>query len=111
MKNVYAIGFGTYEGSVIAAEKWGDPAQNMLVPKARSGSWEHELHFAGPFNKFIMFNEDNHQFFTKQIGHRAIGVVYHNQFEHLGNYVPSIMSERYNAFVHVDQTNALHPLT
>jgi erythromycin esterase-like protein len=44
------------------------------------------------------------------IRHRAIGVVYHPQYE-AGNYVPSHMAERYDAFVHVEESHALTPLT
>ncbi|MDT8859917.1 erythromycin esterase family protein [Alkalihalobacillus sp. MEB130] len=107
---VYAIGFGTYEGSVIAGTKWGEPAQTMSVPKAVSGSFEDQLHQAGAYNKFIMFNETNQKLFSNTIGHWAIGVVYNSQYEHLGNYVPSRISDRYNAFIHVDQSKALTPL-
>jgi erythromycin esterase-like protein len=44
------------------------------------------------------------------IGHRAIGVVYHPEYEHMGNYVPSNMAQRYDAFIFIDRTTALHPL-
>ncbi|WP_332630255.1 erythromycin esterase family protein [Halalkalibacter flavus] len=110
VNQVYSIGFGTYEGTVIAGEKWGKQAQKMDVPKAITGSWEAELHQAGAFDKFIMFNKANHSLFSEVIGHRAIGVVYNNQYEHLGNYVPSRISERYDAFIHLEQTKALTPL-
>ncbi len=46
----------------------------------------------------------------KEFGHRAIGVVYHPEYEHYGNYVPSTMPHRYNAFIYLDKTSALHPL-
>jgi erythromycin esterase-like protein len=107
---VYAVGFGTYEGTVIAADRWGDPYEVMTVPKAQSGSWEHYLHEAGAFDKFILFNQNNQKLFSETIGHRAIGVTYNSRFEHLGNYVPSRLSERYDAFIHIDQSKALHPL-
>jgi erythromycin esterase-like protein len=45
-----------------------------------------------------------------QVGHRAIGVVYHPHNEY-GNYVPSDMGARYDAFIHVDESHALKPLT
>ncbi|RXJ00276.1 erythromycin esterase family protein [Anaerobacillus alkaliphilus] len=109
-ENVYAVGFGSYEGTVIAAERWGDPAKVMPVPKGASGSWESVVHKAGATNKFIMFNDENKQYFQDIIGHRAIGVVYHPQFEHHGNYVPTRLSDRYDAFIHIDQTKALSPL-
>ncbi len=109
-EQVYAIGFGTHRGSVVAAKRWGDPLEVMNVPVAEKNSWEDVMHEAGAFNKAILFTEDNKHLFTKPVGHRAIGVVYHPEYEHLGNYVPSVMSERYDAFIHIDETKALVPL-
>ena len=57
-----------------------------------------------------MFTEENKELFRRVIGHRAIGVVYHPEYERHGNYVPSRLSERYDAFIHVENTTALSPL-
>jgi erythromycin esterase len=46
----------------------------------------------------------------QSVGHRAIGVVYRPQFEQFGNYVPSLIPDRYDAFLFLDRTQALHPL-
>ncbi|MFJ8246838.1 erythromycin esterase family protein [Peribacillus asahii] len=105
--NVYAIGFGTYQGTVIAAKRWGDPAEVMTVPKGTEGSWEEVMHNAGSFNQYLLFTEENKHLFRNVIGHRAIGVVYNPAHEHYGNYVPSRLSERYDAFIHIDETKAL----
>ncbi len=43
-------------------------------------------------------------------GHRAIGVVYRPQYESYGNYVPTVLPHRYDAFLYLDQTEALQPL-
>ncbi|MFO8150225.1 MAG: erythromycin esterase family protein, partial [Trueperaceae bacterium] len=43
-------------------------------------------------------------------GHRAIGVVYDPRSERYGNYVPTDLPRRYDAFIHVDESRALHPL-
>ncbi|WP_442599666.1 erythromycin esterase family protein [Neobacillus sp. D3-1R] len=109
-ENVYAVGFGTHRGTVMAANRWGEEMQVMSVPMAIDGSWEDLMHRAGPFNKYLLFNPQNETSFRKEIGHRAIGVVYNPEYEHLGNYVTSIMSERYNAFFYIDETKALSPL-
>ncbi|MCD8510656.1 MAG: erythromycin esterase family protein [Bacillus sp. (in: Bacteria)] len=109
-ENVYAIGLGTYEGTVIAGEKWGEPAKIMEVPKGGAGSWEALMHETGAYNKYMMFTEANKELFTDTLGHRAIGVVYDPRREHLGNYVPSRMSARYDAYIHIDNTKALTPL-
>ena len=48
--------------------------------------------------------------FLEERGHRAIGVVYHPEYEHFGNYVPTVLPRRYDAFCYLDETHALHPL-
>jgi erythromycin esterase len=42
-------------------------------------------------------------------GHRAIGVVYHPEYER-GNYVPTVLPRCYDALLYLDQTQALHAL-
>ena len=43
-------------------------------------------------------------------GHRAIGVVYHPEYEHYGNYVPTVLPRRYDALLYLEESHALHPL-
>src|ERR1043166_5753020 len=108
---VVLVGFGSYQGSVIAGDAWGAPMQEMEVPSGRSGSWESLLHQAGSENKLLIMEElSGEDLIEHRLGHRAIGVVYHPRFEHLGNYVPSILPLRYDAFIYLDKTKALHPL-
>ena len=42
-KNVILVGFGTYEGTVIAAKEWGENMERMNVPAAIEGSWDQLL--------------------------------------------------------------------
>ncbi|MCP8970593.1 erythromycin esterase family protein [Ectobacillus ponti] len=109
-EDVYIIGFGTYTGTVTASEEWGLNLERMHVPAARPGSWEELLHRTGPYDKLIMFNEENRPIFSDRIGHRAIGVVYRPRYERY-NYVPSQVSHRYDAFIYLETTQALHPLS
>lgn len=109
-ESIFIIGFGTHRGSVIAADEWGVNPERMIIPPAQQGSWEDALHKAGPHDKFLHFTKDNCHLFQDPIGHRAIGVVYNPAYEHYGNYVPSILSKRYDAFIYINVTNALHPL-
>ncbi|MBC5772502.1 erythromycin esterase family protein [Pontibacter sp. KCTC 32443] len=109
-KGVYSIGFGSYTGTVTAATKWGSPAQVMGVPNAQGNSWEALLHKVQPIDKVVLLdNLKEEKAFKKMIGHRAIGVVYQPGSES-GNYVPSRMPERYNAFIFIDETEALAPI-
>jgi erythromycin esterase-like protein len=108
--NVYIVGFGSYEGTVIAAENWGGMIKTMNVPQAKKGSWEEMLHNLGGSNKILLSSElRNSDALMKPIGHRAIGVVYDPQRES-GNYVPSVIPNRYDAFMFIDRTKALRPL-
>ena len=107
--NVYLTGFATYQGTVIAGEEWGAPMQVMEVPPAKKGSIESMLHEQIK-NGYLLFNDESDNTYAKTIPHRAIGVVYDPAMEHYGNYVPSLLSQRYDAFIFIDDSKALHPL-
>lgn len=109
-EDVYIVGFGSYIGKVTAAEAWGGSIRTMRVPKAIRGSWEALLHSNGAYNKLLFSNELRRVAPLKQsIGHRAIGVQYDPSLESR-NYVPSIIPERYDAFLFFDESTALRPL-
>lgn len=110
-KGVVLVGFGSYEGSVIAGRQWGAHLQQMPVPAAQHGSWEYLIHHAGEGNKLLLTEDIMDDLFIEHhIGHRAIGVVYNPEYERYGNYVPTIVPLRYDAFMFIDKTHALHPL-
>lgn len=110
-KGVVLVGFGSYKGEVIAGRSWGAAMQRITVPSARKGSWEYLLHKAGPENKLLLMNDlFDEQFMENHIGHRAIGVVYNPEYEQYGNYVPTLLPLRYDAFIYLDHTHGLHPL-
>jgi erythromycin esterase-like protein len=111
-KGVVLVGFGSYKGTVTAGRSWGAKMQAMQIPEAKKGSWEYLLHSAGAANKLLLMEDfaGNDMFMENHIGHRAIGVVYNPLYEQYGNYVPSILPLRYDAFVYLDETKALHPL-
>ena len=111
-KGVVLVGFGSYKGTVMAGKSWSAKMQTMQMPEARKGSWEYLLHSAGKENKLLLMDDfaGNDMFMENHIGHRAIGVVYNPQHEQYGNYVPTILPLRYDAFIYLDETKALHPL-
>ncbi len=107
---VYAIGYGTCRGTVTAARSWGEPPEMMTLPEAQLNSWEEMLHRIGPENKLFLFGQEEARLLERTtLGHRAIGVVYHPERER-GNYVPTIIPKRYNAFIYLDTTSALEPM-
>lgn len=105
------VGFGSYQGSVIAADGWGEPMRQMRVPPARPGSVEALLHTALAGNGWLWLRGvTDADPLNLERGHRAIGVVYNPAYEQFGNYVPTRLASRYDAFLFLDQTSALHPL-
>jgi erythromycin esterase-like protein len=94
-EDVVLVGFGTHHGSVIAGSAWEAPMQTMRVPPARRGSWEDVLHDAGEKAKLLLFHEaELTSDWLAPRGHRAIGVVYHPEYERHGNYVPTVLPRR-----------------
>ncbi|MDB5233794.1 MAG: protein-L-isoaspartate O-methyltransferase [Hymenobacter sp.] len=109
-EGVYAVGTGTYSGTVTAAAVWGSTVATMVVPAAKSGSWEAAMHEQQPGNKLILLDAWRaDEQLTARRGHRAIGVEYNPNSE-TGNYVPTDLPHRYDAFLFIDQTQALRPL-
>ncbi|WP_372492090.1 erythromycin esterase family protein [Kineosporia corallincola] len=109
---VVLVGFGTHRGTVVAGEDWGRPMEVMPVPEARPDSLEHILHETAPDQALLVFPPREHQpdLLRTRIGHRAIGVVYRPDWERWGNYVPTTLGDRYDAFVWCDETRAVRPL-
>jgi erythromycin esterase-like protein len=110
-QGVMIVGFGSHRGTVIAGQEWEAPMEVMPVPPGRSGSWEDVLHQAGGQDRLLLFDETSITPEMRAVrGHRAIGVVYRPQYEQYGNYVPTVLPRRYDAFLFIDETEALHPL-
>jgi len=108
---VVLIGFGSHHGSVIAASQWDGPMQRMPLPPAREGSWEDIVHRAGASDQLLLLSDSSApRSMLETRGHRAIGVVYDPAYEAFSNYVPSVLPRRYDAFLYLDVTEALHPL-
>jgi erythromycin esterase-like protein len=112
-EDVVLVGFGTYEGRVMAARAWGDTPEPMPVPAARHGSVEALLHQSceGETGLLVLTGEGSADPFADEVlPHRAVGVVYHPGRDGRRNYVPTVLGKRYDAFVFVDRTRAITPL-
>ncbi|SET19285.1 erythromycin esterase family protein [Geodermatophilus poikilotrophus] len=109
---VVLIGFGGYRGGVIAGSGWGAQMQRMPVPEARSGSLEALLHEELGRDALLVWDRDGARpaELDRRLDHRAIGVVYRPEREKWGNYVPTVLGERYDAFLYLEDTSPLQPL-
>lgn len=110
-EDVVLVGFSSYSGTVLASSDWGSPAEALPMPEAREGSWEAVLHAASAEDKLLIFDrapktEEMHQ----MRGQRGIGAIYRPEFDARDYYVPTILSERYDALIYIDEVQAIHPL-
>jgi erythromycin esterase len=109
-EGVVLVGAGSDRGRVIAATAWGTPHEAVVVPAAREGSHEAIMHRTGRDRALFVFPDRHSTWLETWLGHRAIGVVYRPEREHMGNYVPTVLGSRYDAFWFFDETRALRPL-
>jgi erythromycin esterase len=88
--------------------------ERMPVPDAVGRSWDSFLHNLANKgrNKLLTFPDADkeNELPPESKGQRAIGVVYNPAYEKYGNYIETIMSARYDAFLFIDETHALHSL-
>jgi erythromycin esterase-like protein len=108
-----AVGFGTYQGGVTASRGWGDRPERMTVPPARADSYDSAFHSTGMERSLLLLRSlksaGRADGLNDWRGQRAIGVVYHPEHE-AGNYVPTRLADRYDAYIHIDRTRAIKPL-
>lgn len=106
---VYAIGFGTYTGKVLAARQWEGQMEAMEVPEGRAGSWEAVLESTGIQQFYLLLHDEElRNALHSPIPHRAIGVTY-NPEQEAGNYVNTDVPQRYDAFIFFRETGVLEP--
>ncbi len=110
--NVLAVGFGTDRGMAVAGRYWGAPPERMTLPPGGPGSVEALMAAMGLEAALLVFDpEADLSALAAPRGHRAVGVVYNPIHEFPGNYVPTRLADRYDAFVFIRETHALRPIS
>lgn len=109
-EQVLAVGFGTLEGDVLAAQGWERPVEIMPVAPARPDSWEYTLASRHDGDFYFMFSQVDASFGRSPIPHRAIGVTFNPALSNQQNYPVSIPALRYDAFIFIRKTTVLTTL-
>ena len=106
---VFVVGFSTNEGQVLAGNSWGSTVEKMQIPSGVKGSYEDILSKLKLHNFYLLFDHKDRKnpWLNQYRKHRAIGVVYNPKNDALDNYVPSILPQRYDAFIFIRHTNPL----
>lgn len=113
-ENVALVGFGSFHGQVLASHAWEGPEEVMNLPPGKANSYEDYFHRVSVRKKvrqfYLVLNRQPSALLSQKLGHRAVGVVYHPEHESRGNYVPTELAKRYDAFIYIDRTTALKSL-
>ena len=109
---VVLVGLGCHRGTVVAGTSWGAPMEVMPVPPGRPESLEDILHSGAPPRALMVFPPfaQRPDVLVDNLVQRAIGVVYRPERERSGNYVPTVLGDRYDAFLWFDESRAVSPL-
>ncbi len=110
--NSFLIGFTTFEGTVTAADNWGEPAHRMRVRKALPESVEEVFHRSGIGRFFLHFDGASQCDSALRVPllERAIGVIYRPETERQSHYFKARLSQQFDAVIHIDETRAVEPL-
>ena len=108
------IGFGTDRGTVAAADDWDEPMQVMSVRPARADSHEALFRDTGQGRSLTDLREAQAGALREALAHpqleRAIGVVYRPETELTSHYFEAILPEQFDAYVWLEETQAVTPL-
>ncbi len=109
-KNVFLMGALSYQGQVMAADEWGQPARMKTLLPASNDSYSALFHQLN-VERFVMrlkylpweFMLDKHR-------QRFVGVAYSPEEEHIYHYKTAQINSQFDAVLFVDQTNGVQSL-
>ena len=136
-ENTFLVGFGTHNGTVTAAHEWGGEPETFELSPAEASSYSGVLHSAlrrvreligqPSLNAFMLLlkapggaGDDRggkaarasmRAAFGTPRRQRAIGVRYVKATEATSHYVQASLTAQFDAWIHVDRTSALIPLS
>jgi len=110
-RNVFSIGFSTYDGTVTAASDWDAPMLRKQVRPGLPGSYERTFHDYGEARFWIDLAErDVARELEGPLLQRAIGVIYRPETERRSHYFEAHLPAQFDLLIHLDRTDALRPL-
>ena len=111
-ENTFIIGFGTYDGSLLAASKWNEKHNIYVLNIPINDSIEqHIYNFCKSQNINNCFinlkNAKNISPFNTKKKQRMIGVIYNSNNELQSHYITSTLSQHYDLYIFISHTSHL----
>lgn len=109
----YLIGFGTNQGTVAAASRWGEPMEKKTLRPVLTESYEWLFHKTGLPGFLLPFSHagdlEVRRGLLESRLHRAIGVVYLPETERSSHYFEVALSYQFDEYIWIDHTQAVTP--
>ncbi len=113
-QKLYSIGFGTHQGTVMAASDWGGTAEVKPVRPSLEGSYERAFHDSGIHRALVPLrrgdSELTHLLLPRRL-QRAIGVIYRPETERQSHYYYASLPRQFDEYIWFDESRAVTPLT
>jgi erythromycin esterase-like protein len=107
------IGFGTHAGTVAAADDWDEPMRIKRVRPSLPDSHERMSHDSGIERYLLDLRAPDDELadaLAEPRLERFIGVIYRPETERWSHYSHAILPRQFDAWVWLDETNAVTPL-
>jgi protein-L-isoaspartate(D-aspartate) O-methyltransferase len=104
-ERAYAIGFGCYQGKVIAASQWEGPGEIKEIPPAHPESYEHLFFETGLKQFSLHLQGEVKEHLLKKRPARGIGTIYHPESDRLSNYNQTCLPELFDEYIWFDTTS------
>ena len=111
-RNVYAIGFGTHDGTVAAASNWDAPMEIKNVRPSHPNSYEYLCHSAETARFLLPLRNADARLIgalSKPRLERAIGVIYRPDSELASHYFQANLPQQFDEYIWFDRTQAVTP--
>jgi len=96
---------------VTAAHEWGDEAERQSVRPARADSYEGMFHQTHLDRFYLPLHGDVSGRLSEPRLERAIGVLYRPDTELASHYFHALLAAQFDAVFHLDESEAVQPLS
>ena len=112
-EELFSIGFGTHQGTVMAASDWGSPGEVKVVNPSLPGSYERAFHESGLQRALVPLRRGDDKLLHLLRPHRlqrAIGVIYRPATERQSHYYHASLPVQFDEYIWFNESRAVTPL-
>ncbi len=105
----YTIGFGCYQGNVVAATHWEGPHEIKEIPPAHPDSYDHLFYETGLKQFSLYLQGEVKEHLRQKRLFRGVGTIYNPDPQ--GNYSQSCLTEQFDEYIWFHTTSPVTTIT